>query len=139
MRHNRGGNNGLLAPLVPLVRLVAWHEMTGEGRRTWVVTGRITFSACQNLVNQLERTTSAVFVGEESSSSPNFVGEDTVVLLPWSGLRLSISSRWWQDSTPLDRRPWVPVALRIVPTVEDWKAGRDPVLEGLAAILGPGK
>jgi hypothetical protein len=133
LRHNHGGNNTLLPPLV---RLVAWHEAQAPGRRTWAITGRATFSACQNLVNHLERQTSTVFVGEETSSKPNFTGEDTEVVLPWSGLRLSISSRWWQDAAPGDRRPFVPVALRVVPTADDWREGRDPVMAALAEAIG---
>jgi hypothetical protein len=133
LRFNHGGNNTLLAPLV---RLAAWHETEGGGRRTWALTSRATFSACQNFVNHLERLTATTFVGEETSSKPNFTGEDTGVVLPWSGLRLSISSRWWQDGSPHDRRPYVPVALRIVPTVEDWRAGREPVMAGLAEAIG---
>ena len=74
LRHNNGGNNFLIWPIV---RLVAWHEMSDPSHRTWVITGRGTFSACQDLVNFLDRATDATFVGEPSSSKPNFTGEDT--------------------------------------------------------------
>jgi hypothetical protein len=133
VRHNNGGNNFLHWPLV---RLVAWHGLAGEDHRTFVVTGRGTFSACQDFVNFLERATDAVFVGEPSSSKPNFAGESTSVLLPWSGVRMSISSRWWQDSYPGDERPYIPVSMPVALTVEDWWSGRDPVMDALAAFLG---
>lgn len=133
LRHNNGGNNFLHWPMV---RLVAWHGMAGEGHRTFVVTGRGTFSACQDFVNFLERATDAIFVGEHSSSKPNFAGESTNVQLPWSGLRMSISSRWWQDSYPSDERPYIPVSMPVELTFEDWWTGRDPVLEALAEVLG---
>lgn len=133
VRHNNGGNNFLHWPLV---RLVAWHGLAGEDHRTFVVTGRGTFSACQDFVNFLERATDAVFVGEHSSSRPNFTGESTNVQLPWSGLRMSISSRWWQDSYPGDERPYIPVSMPVELGFEDWWAGRDPVLEALGEVLG---
>lgn len=132
LRHNRGGNNFLIWPLV---RLAAWHETEGPGRRTFVITGRATFSASQNLVNHLDRATNAIFVGEPAGSRPNFTGEDTWVELPWSKLRLSISARYWQDSFPTDERPYVGVAMPATMTSADWKAGRDPVMEGLGAYL----
>jgi hypothetical protein len=132
VRHNNGGNNGLIWPLV---RLVAWHETNDEANRTFVITGRGTFSACQNFVNFLERATSAIFVGESSSSKPNFTGEDTSVQLPWSGVRLSISSRWWQDSVPGDRRPYIPVSMPVALTSTDWLSGRDPVMAELEKVL----
>jgi hypothetical protein len=104
-----------------------------------VLTGPGVFSACQNLVNHLERATNAVFVGSPGASRPNFTGEDNWVELPWSGLRLSISSRWWQDSFPTDYRPYVPVSMPVALTSADWKAGRDPVLEELGAYLTRGR
>ncbi len=132
VRHNRGGNNFLIWPLV---RLAAWHETEGPGRRTFVITGRATFSACQNLVNHLDRATNAIFIGEPAGSRPNFTGEDTWVELPWSKLRVSISARYWQDSWPTDERPYVPVAMPVAMTSAEWKAGRDPVMEALGAYL----
>jgi hypothetical protein len=102
-----------------------------------VITARDTFSAAQNLLNRLERWTSPVVVGEPSSSRPNFVGEDTELELPWSGVFGSISSRYWQDSDPGDDRPWIAPAIPIALTAADYLAGRDPVLEALQRILHP--
>lgn len=135
LRHNNGGNNFLIWPIV---RLVAWHEMNDPGNRTFVLTGPGVFSACQNLVNHLDRATEAVFLGSPAASRPNFTGEDTSVELPWSGIHLSISSRWWQDSFPTDRRRYVPVSMPVALTSADWKAGRDPVLEELKTYLARG-
>lgn len=133
LRHNNGGNNFLIWPIV---RLVMWHEATDPAKRAWVITGRNTFSAAQNLVNFLDRETGATFVGEPSSSRPNFVGEDTWVELPYSGLRGSISSRYWQDSFPGDERPWVPVEMPVELSSEAYFGDRDPVMEALARLLG---
>lgn len=134
VRLNNGGNNGLVGPLV---RLAVWHEMAEPGNRVFVLTGRNTFSACQNLVNRLERMTSAIFVGEPAGSKPNVAGESNGIRLPWSGIRMNVSSRWWQDSDPTDHRPYVPVAMHVAYTARDWWEGRDPVREALGAYLRP--
>ena len=132
MRHNNGGDNTLLGPLVSLV---VWHEQSAPGHRTFVMTSRNTFSAGQNFLNRLERDTGAIFVGEPSSSRPNFTGESNAVELPWSGLRVSISSRWWQDSFPGDARPYIPVSMPVALSSEDWRTGRDPVMAALTEYL----
>jgi hypothetical protein len=132
VRHNNGGNNTLMGPLV---RLLVYFEQAAPENRIIVITGRNTFSACQNFINSVERETDAMFVGEPSSSKPNFVGEDTGVELPYSGLRLSISSRYWQDSFPGDRRQWIPVAMPVSFSSRDYYSGRDPVLEALTEVF----
>jgi hypothetical protein len=132
VRHNNGGNNFLHWPIL---RVVAWHGLNGDDHRTFVLIGRNTFSACQNFVNFLERATDPIFVGEISSSKPNFAGEGNRVELPWSGLMLSISSRWWQDSYPSDERPYIPVDMPVEISSRDWLAGRDPVMEALRNFL----
>ncbi len=73
----------------------------------FVIIGRETFSAAQDFSNFIERVTNATFVGEPSGSSPIFVGESTAVVLPWSGLSFTISSRYWQDSHDGDDRPFI--------------------------------
>ena len=133
LRLNNGGNNGLVGPLV---RLAVWHEMADDDNRVYVMTGRNTFSACQNLVNRLEAMTHAVFVGEPAGSKPNVAGESNGIQLPWSGVHVNVSSRWWQDSEPTDRRPYVPVSMPVAYTARDWWEGRDPVREALGAYLG---
>ena len=50
-------------------------------------------------------------------------GEDTDVVLPWSGLGLSISTRYWQDSYPGDRRPWIAPDLPVPVRAADYFAG----------------
>lgn len=132
VRHNNGGDNTLLGPLFSLA---AWHEFSSPRHRTFVITSRNTFSAGQNFLNRLERDTQAIFVGEPSSSRPNFAGENNAFELPWSGLRVSISSRWWQDSFPGDARPYIPVSMPVALSSEDWRTGRDPVMEALTEYL----
>jgi hypothetical protein len=131
LRRNNGGNNGLNRPLVRA--LVAFDVVPGH--RLWVLTGRTTFSAAQNFLNNVERWTNATFVGEPSGSKPNFAGEDTELLLPYSGLRGSISTRWWQDASPLDRRQWIAPHLSVQVRSTDYFANRDPVLNAVLNLL----
>jgi tetratricopeptide (TPR) repeat protein len=135
LRNNSGGNNFLVSPLV---RLVAWFEAASPDHRVFVVTGRSTFSACQNLVNRLERNCHVIVAGEPSSSRPNFTGESTEVALPWSGLRLSISSRWWQDSHPEDLRPWIAPHVPVRMTSADWFTQRDPTIAAIVEVIAAG-
>lgn len=132
VRHNNGGNSGLLQPL--LRTLVTWQD-AAPGHRIWVVTGRNTFSAAQSFINHVERWTDAVFVGEPSSSRPNFSGEETSLVLPWSGVRGTISSRYFQDSGPLDHRQWIDVDLPVPLTADHYFAGHDPVLAAIASAI----
>jgi hypothetical protein len=132
LRHDNGGNNGLLRPLVR--EIVAFD--TRPDSRVWVITGRNTFSAAQNFVSRLERWTDAVFVGEPSSSSSNFVGEETEIVLLWSRIRGSISSRYWQDSDPDDQRPWITPWMPVPPRAADYFAGRDAALEAILGEIG---
>lgn len=135
VRHNNGGNNGLV---LPLLRTMVWWEVDEPGHTIYVVTGRNTFSAAQNFINRLERMTGAVFVGEPSSSSPNFVGEETNLTLPYSRVHGSISTMYWQDSDPGDLRPFIAPQLPVGLSSADYFAGRDPALEAIGRLIDRG-
>lgn len=129
VRHNSGGNNLLLDPLIEA--MVGFASGAGENR-VYVLTSRATFSAAQNLINRLERRIPGIlFAGEPSMSSPNFTGEDSPLTLPYSGLTVSISTRHWQDSSPDDRRPWIEPHLPVAMRSQDWQNNTDPVLEAV--------
>ena len=136
VRHNNGGNNTLVEPLV---KTLISFEQHSESKKIYVITGRNTFSAAQNFINRVEQWTDAVFIGEPSSSSPNFVGEETSLLLPYSRVRGSISNRYWQDSQPHDQRPWITPAIPVPPTAADYFAGRDAALEAVFEIIARNK
>lgn len=133
VRHNNGGDNGLLGPLV---RTLVWWQEEDADHRIFVLTGRNTFSAAQSFITHLDRWTDAVFVGEPSSSRPNHAGESTNVVLPYSRVRASVSTLYWQDSDPDDRRPWIAPRVPVALTSEDYFANRDPALEAVLAIIG---
>ena len=130
MRWNNGGNTYLSMPL--LHGLIRSRKLSRRGH-LFVVIGRGTFSAAQNTATFIERHTPAIFVGEPTGSSPNFVGEDNLTLLPYSKLPVSISDLYWQTSWPTDRRPWIAPLLYAPPTFDLYRANRDPAMEAILA------
>src|SRR5262249_55654278 len=126
VRHNNGGNLELLDPLIEVLR-----RFSSEGRRLGVVSGGNTFSAAQGFLAGAEHEAHAAIAGEPSSSKPNFVGEENVVELPWSGAIASISNRY-HETIPGDRRPFIEPRPLLVLDSADYFANRDPVL---AAVL----
>ena len=128
VRHNNGGNSYLYPPIIDA--LIAWESVVPAGK-LYVLTGRNTFSAAQNFIAQLDRRTRAIFVGEPSSSKPNFVGEENDLVLPWSGAIVSISNRY-HENIPGDKREWIEPDIRVDLSSADYFANRDPVLERIA-------
>ena len=62
-----------------------------------------------------------------------FTGEDDPIRLPFSGLTVSISNRFWQDSDSADSRAFIAQQLAVPLTSRAWLANQGPVLE---AVLG---
>ncbi|MBV9211552.1 MAG: tetratricopeptide repeat protein [Acidobacteria bacterium] len=81
LRWNGGGNMFLSKPLIE--GLLAAKKVREPGR-LFVIAGRHTFSAAMIFAEQLERYAHAIFVGEPTGSSPNFVGETNFRQLPYS-------------------------------------------------------
>ncbi len=128
LRNNPGGQGRLWRPL--LHRLIASETFNRPGG-LYVLVGRETFSAAMALAAQLETHTAARFVGEPTGSRPNFVGETTLVTLPYSRLLLSISSRYHQNGDSDDRRLWIPPDIPAAPDLEAERAGRDPAVDAV--------
>lgn len=132
LRANGGGNNQLVEPLVAAL---SGHAELDRRGVLYALVGRRTYSAAGNLASALELRTKTLFAGEPTGSSPNHYGDAVDVLLPRSKIVVGISTRYWEDGGPHDRRPWIaPSApeLAVPFTHADHAAGRDPVL---AAVL----
>ncbi|MBX3390329.1 MAG: hypothetical protein KF691_12845 [Phycisphaeraceae bacterium] len=132
MRFNGGGNTGLVGPFV---ESVIRNEKLNQHGKLFVIIGRNTFSAAQNTVNMLEKFTNATFVGEPTGSRPQFVGESTYVLLPYSKLRIHCSSRYWQILDSTDRRTWVQPQIAAELSFKDFAENRDPCMEAINAQI----
>lgn len=130
MRWNNGGNTYMNQPL--LKGLIS-NEKVNQRGKLFIIIGRRVFSAAQNSVASFERYTNAVFVGEPTGSSPNFVGEEVFFTLPYSKLSANVSDLYWQSSWPSDYRTWIAPQVYIQPTFEAYRANRDPVMDAILA------
>jgi dienelactone hydrolase len=132
VRNNGGGDNTTYHPLVNAIQRVA------KTKRVVVLISRLTFSAAENFVTELELVAHPTFVGEPSGGSPNLYGDTVQTELPASGLMLRVAHIYWELSRPEDTRlaidPQVPVPL----SSADFFAGRDPVLgAAISTALAP--
>ena len=127
LRHNPGGNNFTYEPVLE------WVQERSLELPVYILTGRNTFSAAMNLATEIEQTTQAIFVGEETGGSPNLYGDVRTVLLPNSKLAASISTVYWEKSTPDDTRPSIIPDLVVPVTAADFFDGRDAALEAIEA------
>ena len=134
MRWNNGGNTSLSHPL--LLALVGNRKINRRGK-LFEIIGRRTYSAAQNTVTYIERYTNATFVGEPTGSSPNFVGEEFPVTLPYSKIVANVSHLYWESSVPQDQRVWLAPHVYTTPTFGDFRAGRDPALEAILEYRAP--
>jgi tetratricopeptide (TPR) repeat protein len=128
VRYNTGGNTYLH---IPIVNRLAGHQRINRRGHFFVLIGRRTYSAAMNFVTLLDRHTNAIFVGEPTGSSPNFVGETIIVCLPYSKVDISISDLFWQSSWPTDERTWIAPDYYVPPRFADVAAGCDAALEAV--------
>lgn len=132
VRLNNGGDNTLLAPL--LSALDAF-DAASSANRIFALIGRTTFSAAQNFVTRLEATTRVAFAGEGTGGKPNHIGDQSDTPLPYSGLRVSIASRVYEDAGPTDRREAIEPQLRVPILAADYFANRDPAFDAVLSAI----
>ena len=125
IRLNGGGNNYLNKPVI--TGLIQSKKINQKGH-LFVITGKATFSAAQNLTNEIERYTEAIFVGEPTSENVNFYGDTKTEILPASKLNVSLSWLWWQNMDPRDKRPWTAPLLATDLSFDNYKNGVDPAM-----------
>jgi tetratricopeptide (TPR) repeat protein len=126
VRLNGGGNNYKNKPIV--TGIIESKKINKPGK-FFVIIGRRTFSACQNLVNELSNYTNAVFVGEPTSENINFYGDNRRIELPKTKLPVFLSFAWWQDKPQWENAPWLAPQLAVEMSFNDYKTNKDPVLE----------
>lgn len=128
VRLNGGGNNYKNKPIV--TGLIKNTKINRPGR-LFVILGRRTFSACQNLVNELHNYTEAIFVGEPTAENINFFGDNRLVELPNSKIPVRLSFAWWQDKPPWENGPWLAPQLAVDMSFKDYQTNHDPVLDAI--------
>jgi len=125
IRHNPGGDNTTYGPLRDLLL----DPLVDRPGYLYVIIGRQTFSAATNFATELDVKSSAVFVGEPTGGRPNLYGDTRRVILPTSHIRVNVSSRYWEKSTPDDQRPWIAPDIPVELSSTNYFAGVDPVLD----------
>jgi hypothetical protein len=124
VRHNGGGDSEVDNPLIEGLR----------GRASWRARGRVmclignaTFSSAMWTAHDLQGV-GATLVGSPTGGKPNSYGNTRTLLLPNSRVIVSYSTRHYQLVQGSDP-PSVLPAVAVEPTIDDLRAGRDPVLE----------
>lgn len=131
LRRNNGGDTYLYRSL--LRTLVAW-DASRQGR-IYAIIGRNTYSAAENFIVDLDRLTDVVFVGEPSGGKPSTHGNESPIVLPWSGLQGAVSAVYWQIGDARDKRLWIAPQIFVPPTTQDWLDNRDSPLSAILQHL----
>ncbi len=125
MRLNRGGNGSLNRPM--LLNIIKSHKIDQKGK-LFAIIGRSTFSAAQFMVNDLERFTNTIFVGEPTGSKINHYGDSRRITLPNSGMTVRVSTLLWQVDER-DKRQWTAPQLTAELSSEEYRQNVDPALK----------
>lgn len=133
VRLNGGGNNYKNKPVV--TGIVECKKINQPGK-LFVITGRRTFSACQNLVNEFSNYTNALFVGEPTAENINFYGDTRRIDLPMTHIPVFLSFAWWQDKPQWENNDWLAPQLAVDMSADDYKANKDPVLDACLSFSG---
>ena len=125
MRQNGGGDfTKVRRGLIPAIRKRA--EINQPGR-LFVVTGRRTLSAAMTNSIDFKKETNATLVGEPPGERPNSYQENDEMTLPNSKIVVSYSTKYYKFLDE-DAPAFMPDK-RIDPSWDDYKAGRDPVMD----------
>lgn len=134
LRLNSGGDykEGLTSIIEPLARLTA----INRHGRLFVLVGPNTFSAAMSNAAQFRTRTHAILVGQIVGERPNSNQEANEVRLPNSHLLVRYSTRRY-EFLPGKVNAIVPDK-QIVPSWQQFRAGRDPVLDWALASVHAG-
>jgi len=133
VRLNGGGNNYKNKTVV--TGIIETKKINQKGK-LFVITGRRTFSACQNLVNELGNYTNATFVGEATSENINFYGDARPVALPNSKIPVYLSFAWWQDKPVWENADATVPNIAVDMSFEQYSSNEDPVLDAALHFSG---
>lgn len=132
LRHSPGGRDSLLPALI---RVLVHFTSSPDKGELFVLIGRNTFSATQHLITVLDQYAEPIFVGEPSGSRPNFIGEVTQFVLPFSGISGSLSAQYYQVSIPHDFRIWIAPDIPVSLSSVDFFNGQDPAIKVIQQII----
>jgi hypothetical protein len=128
MRDNGGGDNTVGD--AQLVKPLKASEYNARGR-LYILIGADTFSAAMNNAAQFQDETAAILVGETIGEKPNSYQEPRQFRLPNSHLIVRASTRYYAFRKTGENA--VRPNKEVLPTWDDIKSGRDPVLDWVLA------
>ena len=126
VRLNGGGNNYNNKPLIQ--GIMARPEINAPGKFFYII-GHDTFSACQNLTNEIETYTNAILIGQATSENKNFYGDAKKTTLPNSQLNAYLSFAWWQDKPQWENADATAPHFKSEMTFEEYRSNQDPVVK----------
>lgn len=132
LRANGGGDSSVLDPLLSGLRARAALAQSG---RLFAFIGNSTFSSALLNAISLKRENGAILVGEPTGGKPNGYGEVRSFTLPNSALPVSYSTKFFNSWPGGDPESLFP-DLAAAPSSADYREGRDPAMEAVAARLG---
>lgn len=103
--------------------------------KIFVIMGRGTFSAGQNLLTDITKYTNPILVGEPSGSKPNHIGDVGWFQLPYSGLMGMISTQFYQDLKTEDNRKWIAPHIPVSLSSTDYFTGNDKALNIIMEVI----
>jgi tetratricopeptide (TPR) repeat protein len=120
------------------VRGVLRRAAIDQPGKLFVIIGGRTFSAAMNLALDLERWTTATFVGEPTGNATFFFGDHRQVVLPRSGITVNVSTLPWRPYDPRDRRAFLAPTVYAPMTSAAFAKGQDPAMGAILAFrAGP--
>ena len=125
LRRNQGGDfQRFRAFLLPIIETRSGINRAGG---LFVIIGPGTFSAAGVNALDLRNRAHAILVGAPAGVRPNHYGDSAEFRLPKSGLRISYSTQYHRFGATTDSE--IAPDKLIEPTWDDFRAGRDPVME----------
>jgi hypothetical protein len=132
VRHNFGGEVSAVDPMLDHFTDPA----IDQPGRLFAITGRNTFSAASLFVARLDAETDATIVGEPMGGCPTAYGDSSDVILPFSGIVVSVAGMLEVGVSADDPRLTIEPDVAVSLTVDDWASGSDPA-PGIVATYVP--
>jgi hypothetical protein len=126
LRNNLGGTNDYLQPLIH--GIIRKDQINQKGH-LFVMIGRKTFSAALHCATWIEMNAHPVFVGEPTGAAPNHYADPNIYTLPNSKLLLLVSTTFWQNGLPGDKREWIEPEIKVEADSKEYFNGKDVALE----------
>ena len=135
-RYGGGGNGFKLKPFTDLIRD---HLLAKPDRQLFVLTSRATRGTVAELTSILVNNTDAILIGEDTGEGPNTVGDTKNIILPQSGIRVSITHKFWPTSWEEDSRTSIAPDIYINPTYEQQTKPNAPWYDAVLNYTGPNR